>query len=119
MLIIELTHDVLSFRYNEVCLYDFNNPGYESGTGHFTQVVWKASTELGIGRYTGKKGSWTCTYYVARYKPRGNIISAGYFSDNVSKGSFSSSYCDSVKDQSVGKAEYLDAPEGTGSGSAD
>ena len=29
--------------------YDFNNPGFSSGIGHFTQVVWKGSTELGCG----------------------------------------------------------------------
>lgn len=31
--------------------YNFNNPGYNQnpGAGHFTQVVWKASTKLGCG----------------------------------------------------------------------
>ena len=103
------------YRYDEVCDYDFDNPGYSSATGHFTQVVWKASTELGIGSYSGKKTInnrvWTCTYIVARYKPGGNGNNPGYFSDNVKKGSFSSSYCDTIGDKSLGSAEYLDAPE--------
>ena len=29
--------------------YDFNKQGFGMGTGHFTQVVWKGSTELGCG----------------------------------------------------------------------
>ena len=29
--------------------YNFNNPGWSPGVGHFTQVVWKGTTELGIG----------------------------------------------------------------------
>ena len=29
--------------------YDYGNPGFKGGTGHFTQVVWKSSTKLGIG----------------------------------------------------------------------
>lgn len=27
--------------------YDWNNPGFDSKTGHFTQVVWKDTSELG------------------------------------------------------------------------
>lgn len=36
-----------------------------------------------------------------------------YFENNVSKGSFSSSYCDTVGDKSLGEDEYLDVPEGS------
>ena len=111
----------LFFRYDEVCDHDFTEHSYQTGTGHFTQVVWKASTKLGIGKYTGQNGRWTCTYIVARYKPGGNVNSATYFEDNVSKGSFSSSpYCDTVRDKSLGEDEYRDIPEGsTGGGSID
>ena len=44
--------------------YDFKNPGFGMGTGHFTQVVWKGSTKLGCGFANG----WVC----ARYEPPGN-----------------------------------------------
>lgn len=105
------------YRYDEVCGYEFESPGSKSGTGHFTQLVWKGSSELGIGKYTGTKtiqgNEWTCTYIVARYKPAGNINDPVYFSDNVAEGSFSSSYCDTVGDRSLGKAKYMDAPEGS------
>jgi len=35
--------------YNEVSKYDFNNPGFVSGTGHFTCLVWKSSTRFALG----------------------------------------------------------------------
>lgn len=85
------------FRYNEVCDpgYDFNNGGFSGGTGHFTQVVWKESTVLGIGRAESKKGGMKCAYIVGRYKPAGNM--GGRFEENVLKGSFdAASYCSTV-----------------------
>merc|ERR1712013_689082 len=45
-------------------------------TGHFTQVVWKGSTELGVG--VGQKGSKVVV--VANYSPPGN---SGQYHDNV------------------------------------
>ncbi|XP_078351220.1 Golgi-associated plant pathogenesis-related protein 1-like [Oculina patagonica] len=103
--------------YDEVCKYNFNRPGYSDAVGHFTQLVWKGSTQLGIGKFTGTKKNekgkeMTCTYIVARYKKAGNI-KGDNFGNNVSKGSFRSSYCDSVGDKSLGTAEYLDAPDST------
>ncbi|ODQ63784.1 PR-1-like protein, partial [Nadsonia fulvescens var. elongata DSM 6958] len=66
--------------YNEVSLYDFNKSEFSSATGHFTQVVWKGSTEVGCYTYQcGNVGFWwvvACEYY-----PRGNII--GWFAENV------------------------------------
>jgi len=53
--------------------YDFSNPGFTSGTGHFTQVVWKDSQKLGCGEYKG--------YITCRYFPAGNYL--GRFEDNV------------------------------------
>lgn len=42
----------LFHRYDEVCRYNFNIHRYQSGLGHFSQLVWKDSEELGIGKYT-------------------------------------------------------------------
>jgi len=45
--------------------YDFNNPGFTKGVGHFTQVVWKGSTKLGCGVTKTADGKWavvTCQY---------------------------------------------------------
>jgi uncharacterized protein YkwD len=60
--------------YNEISSYNFNNPGFSSGTGHFTQVVWKNSKEFGIGLYCqNNKCFMTGNYY-----PGGNF---GYNND--------------------------------------
>ena len=34
-------------RYDEVCDFNFSDYSSRDVTGHFTQVVWKASTQLG------------------------------------------------------------------------
>ncbi|XP_048578944.1 probable pathogenesis-related protein CaO19.6200 isoform X2 [Nematostella vectensis] len=74
--------------YNEVKKYDFNSPGFSDPTGHFTQVVWKASTELGMGKskFTRDDG-YTCYIVVGHYKAKGNM--ANQFETNVLKGSYS------------------------------
>ena len=46
--------------------------------GHYTQVVWKKSTKVGVGMATTKVGKWTYIYVVARYKPRGNFVMMKY-----------------------------------------
>ena len=64
--------------YDEIKKYNFRNPGFASGTGHFTQVVWVASKEVGIAKATSKTGKH---FVVARYYPAGNVI--GHFPENV------------------------------------
>ncbi|KAG7270410.1 hypothetical protein CRUP_009131 [Coryphaenoides rupestris] len=65
--------------YGEIKDYDFSSPGFSGSTGHFTQVVWKASTEVGVGVATdGNK-----VYVVGQYTPAGNISNPGYFQENV------------------------------------
>ncbi|XP_067431491.1 GLI pathogenesis-related 2 [Thunnus thynnus] len=65
--------------YNEIKDYNWSRPGYSDSTGHFTQVVWKESTELGVGLATdGKK-----VFVVGQYRPAGNMTMPGYFEKNV------------------------------------
>jgi hypothetical protein len=47
--------------------------------GHFTQMVWKGSRELGVGRAVSDNGRRT--YVVCNYFPAGNLV--GHFEDNV------------------------------------
>ena len=59
-----------------------NNYNYATGTGtgvigHFTQVVWKASTKVGVGIATSGPNTWI----VAKYMPAGNVI--GNYISNV------------------------------------
>lgn len=65
-------------------------------TGHFTQVVWKSSITLGIGKAVVPKGNMKCTYIVARYRPAGNYM--GKFQAEVLPGSFSQTMCGKLDD---------------------
>lgn len=58
--------------------YDFRNPGFKSGTGHFTQIVWQETEEMGMAKFKGSEGK---IIVVARYRPPGNVIN--HFQDNV------------------------------------
>ena len=66
--------------YSEIQNYNFNKPGFHAETGHFTQLVWKSSQELGMGIVQAADGTW---YVVGNYSPPGNI--AGQFPTNVLK----------------------------------
>ena len=39
--------------------------------GHYTQMIWKNTTKVGLGAYVNKKGN---VYVFARYYPDGNMI---------------------------------------------
>ncbi|XP_071053490.1 uncharacterized protein [Onthophagus taurus] len=71
--------DVIRKWYDEVEEYTFGAEKINFGTLHFTQVVWRGTTEFGIDMAKNDKGY---TYVVANYKPRGNIV--GQFVANVS-----------------------------------
>ena len=53
------------------------------------QVVWKNSTEFGIGKAEGRRNGRRYTYIVARYKPAIRYDTM----ENVLKGKFNPSYC--------------------------
>ena len=56
--------------YDEVNMYDFANPGYQPGTGHFTQIVWRDTT--GVCMRHALSADRKRVVVVARYSPRGN-----------------------------------------------
>ncbi|KAI5954649.1 hypothetical protein KGF54_002425 [Candida jiufengensis] len=63
--------------YNEIKDYNFNQPGYSSATGHFTQVVWRSTSRLG------------CARVIEYSETRGNIVGTdpatgkSFFEENV------------------------------------
>ncbi|MBF6352904.1 secretion protein [Nocardia flavorosea] len=63
----------------EEAVYDYNKPGFSMETGHFTQVVWKATERLGVARACNPESGET--YVVANYDPAGNY--EGRFPENV------------------------------------
>ena len=47
-------------------------------SGHFTQVVWKTTTQVGVAEALSKTNK---RFVVARYSPPGNILD--HFQENV------------------------------------
>ena len=71
--------------YDEVKQYDYSNPGFSEQAGHYTQVVWNATTQVGCAMTnTATQQLPDYTYYlVCEYSPPGNIVNPGYFQNNV------------------------------------
>jgi hypothetical protein len=69
--------EAVALWYDENVLYDYSKPGFSQQTGHFTQLVWRASTAIGMGM--ARRGGMNL--WVARYFPAGNIT--GQFQLNV------------------------------------
>ena len=66
--------------YSEIKNYNFQQPGFTSGTGHFTAMVWKNIKKMGVGKASASDRS---SFVVARYFPTGNVINQGFFEENV------------------------------------
>ncbi|CAF3227625.1 unnamed protein product [Rotaria socialis] len=71
--------DATQSWYDEIKYYDFNNPDFSMETGHFTQLVWKSSSSLGVG--VGFSDDGKTVVVVAQYGPAGNMM--GAFEENV------------------------------------
>ena len=65
--------------YNEISLYNFNNPGFSAATGHFTCLVWKPSTKFGMG--IAIDNNTNQVYVCFNNSPPSNVI--GQFQQNV------------------------------------
>lgn len=74
--------NAIKLWYDEIQYYDWNNPGFSSAAGHFTQVVWRSSVEIGIGIATVPDATYRIRSVVCiSYRPPGNYL--GQFEQNV------------------------------------
>lgn len=64
--------------YDEVHEYDFNSPGFGHSTGHFTQLVWRATRTVGCGLAIASNNK---IFAVSNYSPPGNYKSE--YKENV------------------------------------
>ena len=64
--------------YDEIKEYDFNNQGFSLTTGHFTQLVWRGTEEVGFGISERADNTWIG---VGNYYPPGNY--SGQYENNV------------------------------------
>ncbi|GAA6061255.1 hypothetical protein JCM10212_000696 [Sporobolomyces blumeae] len=78
----------VSLWTDEAKSYSYTNPGFSLSTGHFTQLVWKATTQVGCAeaycdpiKFPGSTTSWSGTFYVCEYLTAGNVLSQ--FTTNV------------------------------------
>jgi uncharacterized protein YkwD len=68
---------VVKMWYDEIAQYRFPDGGFSMETGHFTQVVWRGTRQVGCG-HSQCKGM---DIYVCEYDPPGNW--EGQYRDNV------------------------------------
>jgi uncharacterized protein YkwD len=63
--------------YDEIAKYRFPDGGFSMETGHFTQVIWRGTTQVGCGHSQCKGNDiWVCNY-----DPAGNWD--GQYRENV------------------------------------
>lgn len=79
--------DSANMWYDEISKYNFASGIYSAATGHFTQMVWKGSKQLGCAiqectaSQLGLGSGSSAKYVVCNYDPPGNYI--GEFLQNV------------------------------------
>lgn len=67
--------------YAEIEQYDFDNPRWRKGAKHFTQMLWKGTTEIGVG--IAKMKNKDQYVVVIQYRPPGNNNMPGEFQKQV------------------------------------
>ena len=77
---------VIDAWYSEFQNYDYDKGSSKNGgvIGHFTQLVWKSTTEIGCAVAEGTWNRLTPSYFICcNYVPEGNLH--GQYTRNVLK----------------------------------
>ncbi|MFE7742244.1 CAP family protein [Nocardia sp. NPDC057455] len=78
-------NDAVAAWMQEASQYNYNNPTFSIGAGHFTQVVWKSTTQVTAAVADCPADTifpgFPARFFVARYTPPGN--QQGQFQQNV------------------------------------
>ncbi|KAF2182085.1 PR-1-like protein [Zopfia rhizophila CBS 207.26] len=78
---IAFTHGAIHGWHDEMGKYPWDNPHYEDAYGHFTQLVWRASSRVGcaIAHCDGNQAGRIYCFY----EEAGNNVSPGEFQKNI------------------------------------
>nr|POE63174.1 protein pry1 [Quercus suber] len=79
-------HSAIDAWAAEESAYDWSHPGFSEGTGHFTQLVWKNTTQVGCGAVQCNSAAGNGApgwFLVCEYSPAGNV--EGEYGDQVGK----------------------------------
>ena len=80
-----------------MCNYDWSKrETIQRNVKNFMQVVWKGTSQLGIGRAMSTRLGFPCTFIVARYRP--GKVNAFTLASNINEGTFMPSYCNADED---------------------
>ncbi|XP_068745243.1 Golgi-associated plant pathogenesis-related protein 1-like isoform X1 [Montipora capricornis] len=74
----EICSDAIWWFHQEEKFYNYSSPGFLYAAGHFTQVIWRNSKEIGAAWAKRKDGRFVVSI---KYKPGGNYD--GFFAKNV------------------------------------
>nr|XP_006821632.1 PREDICTED: cell wall protein PRY3-like isoform X2 [Saccoglossus kowalevskii] len=69
--------------YDEIKDYNFNNPGFDWRTGHFTALLWKDTKKVGCDFDNRPDDFFTQFYVACEYDPPGNDMTGDAFEQNV------------------------------------
>lgn len=70
--------EIIDKWYDESKKFRYNSENIDNNLLHFTQIIWKTTTDFGMGIAKNEQGEH---YIVALYNPRGNFV--GEFGKNV------------------------------------
>ena len=77
--LVNLVKIAIDAWYKEIKYYNFQKPGFSQKTGHFTCLIWKSSTQFGVGIAYDKVTR--SSYITMNTYPPGNV--AGRYTKNV------------------------------------